>query len=71
MIRELSPGELEELRAAIHEFERAESDCNCGDSSHHYCDLCDGVWCPERGCCDGLGMHQSPYAPDESKEARE
>lgn len=45
--------------------------CDCGDSSHNYCDLCDGVWCPERGCCDGPGMHQSPYAPDESKEARE
>ena len=46
-------------------------DCDCGDSSHHYCDKCDGVWCPERGCCDGPGKHQSPYPPDESKEARE
>lgn len=62
-------------RAAIKTLKRvireARNDCDCGDSSHHYCDRCDGMWCPERGCCDGPGMHQSPYAPDESKEGRE
>lgn len=57
----------------ITDVDDAKPDCNCGDGSHHHCeqDKCGGVWCPERGCCDGPGMHQSPYAPDESKEARE
>ena len=59
------------LTALQQVIREARNVCNCGDSSHHYCDRCDGVWCPERGCCDGPGMHQSPYAPDESKEGRE
>lgn len=50
---------------------RLANGCDCSTDSHHPCDLCDGVWCPERGCCDGPGMHQSPHAPDESKEGRE